>query len=172
MVIQCRVYGYTVSGIWLYSVGYMVTQCREYGYTVSGIWLHSVGYMVIQCRVYGYTVSGIWLYSVGYMVIQCRVYGYTVSGIWLYSVGYMVKHHSDGERGNLQPHYFTSFTFRLAARDLLYYTMIYYIGTMAIVLWSMSLGYWNFTEIITCLGPLNTQKDDPCWPATFFTICM
>ena len=32
----------------------------------------------------------------------------------------------------------------------------------------MSLGYWNFTEIITCLAPLNTQKDNPCWPATFF----
>ena len=27
----------------------------------------------------------------------------------------------------------------------------------------MSLGYWNFTEIITCLGPLNTQKDNPCY---------
>ena len=31
----------------------------------------------------------------------------------------------------------------------------------------MSLGYWNFTEIITCLGTLNIQKDDPCWPAPF-----
>ena len=52
------------------------------------------------------------------------------------------------------------------------YTMIYYIATVAIILWSVSLGYWNLTEIITCLGPLNTQKDNPCWPATFFTICM
>ena len=41
-------------------------------------------------------------------------------------------------------------------------------GTMAIVLLSRSLGYWNFTEIITCLGPLNTLKDDPCWPVLCF----
>ena len=34
------------------------------------------------------------------------------------------------------------------------YTMIYHIATMAIALWSMSLGYWNFTEIITCLWTL------------------
>ena len=39
---------------------------------------------------------------------------------------------------------------------------------LAIALWSMPLGYWNFTEIITCLGPLHTQKDNPCWPAIFF----
>ena len=30
---------------------------------------------------------------------------------------------------------------------------------MAIVFLSVSLGYWNVTEIITCLVPLNIQKD-------------
>ena len=40
--------------------------------------------------------------------------------IWLYGIGHMVKNHSDSERGNLLPHHYMGYSFRVTARSRLY----------------------------------------------------